>query len=165
MITFAISHGLHGLVRLLTTVVAAGWVSSPMSWSPDSRWLSYTTAPVPGPVDREPGWLFDGSRGEPSGRDRDGRVPAPARGDGRPGTYRVWASQRDGAASVLIEESAWPMTSPAWSPRGRSVAFGRFVPESTGQQTPSPRGHFEVVIQDALNRKRTLLRRAGFRAG
>ncbi len=76
MITFAISHGLHGLVRLLTTVVAAGWVSSPMSWSPDSRWLSYTTTPVAGPVDREPGWLFDGSRGEPSGRDRVGRVPA-----------------------------------------------------------------------------------------
>lgn len=53
MISFAIPQGLLGFVRLVTTTVAAaGWVGSPMSWSPDARWLSYTVAPQPGSAER-----------------------------------------------------------------------------------------------------------------
>ena len=36
--------GLIPFLRLLTTTVVAGWMSSPMSWSPDGEWLSYTVA-------------------------------------------------------------------------------------------------------------------------
>ena len=58
--------------------------------------------------------------GEPANREGRGRcvgaLPASPSG---PGAYRIWASQRDGVASVLIEESAWPLTAPSWSPRGR----------------------------------------------
>ena len=84
MSTLAIHHGLLGFIRLLTTAVAAGWVSSPMSWSPDARWLSYTVAPDPGPVERAPGWIFDASRGGSGNRDGrgdgDGRRHRPAPG-------------------------------------------------------------------------------------
>jgi Tol biopolymer transport system component len=160
MSTFAIQHGLVGFIHLLTTAVAAGWVGAPMSWSPDARWLSYTVAPEAGRVEREPGWLFDASRRVPAGRDGQGH--GPSNGASGSGAYRIWASQRDGNASVLIEESAWPLTAATWSPHGRSVAFGRFVPDSMGQQLPSPRGRLEVVIQDGLNRKRTLLTLPGF---
>ena len=38
-------HGLVRLFRLFTSTLMAGWMSSPMSWSPDSQWLSYTVAP------------------------------------------------------------------------------------------------------------------------
>ena len=160
MSTLAIHHGLLGFIRLLTTAVAAGWVSSPMSWSPDARWLSYTVAPDPGPVERAPGWIFDASRGGPG--NRDGRGDGTAKTPAGAGTYRIWASQRDGEASVLIEESAWPLTAPSWSPQGRSMAYGRFVPESIDPHRPVQSGRFDVVIQDGLDRKRTVLSVPGF---
>ena len=58
--------------------------------------------------------------------------------------------------SVLIEESAWPLTAPSWNPLGRSVAFGRFVPQSMEPNQPAPRGRLEIVVQDGLDRKRVL---------
>ena len=157
MSTYVIQHGLLGLVRLLATAVAAGWVSSPMSWSPDARWLSYTTAPDNAPVDRQPGWLFDATPGESGKPDRQGRAEGPQIPTNGPGNFRIWASQRDGAASVLVEESSWPLTAPRWGPRSRSLAFGRFVPESVGPPGHATRGRLEVVIQDGLDRKRTLV--------
>ena len=42
MSCFAVQNCLHGLIRLLTTAFVAGWAGSPMSWSPDAQWLSYT---------------------------------------------------------------------------------------------------------------------------
>lgn len=163
---FLIQHGLLGLVRLLTTAVAAGWVGAPMSWSPDGRWLSYTMAPDPSPADRRPGWLFDHPSGNPP------VAPAPGHGDVRgevvpgpsaaPGAFRIWASRRDGGTSALIEESEWPLTSPSWSPRGHSLAYGRFVPDPMGTQTPATRGRLEVIVQDGLERKRTLVSLPGF---
>jgi hypothetical protein len=161
MSTFVIQQGLLGFVRLIATAAVAGWVGSPMSWSPDARWLSYTAAPDSAAAERRPGWLFDATSVEPA--TLDARVASDARGGGPPhapagaGTYRVWASQRDGGASVLIEESPWPLTAPRWSPRARSLAYGRFVPDSMEPQGPAPRGRLEVVIQDGLDRKRTLL--------
>ncbi len=163
MISFAIPQGLLGFVRLVTTTVAAaGWVGSPMSWSPDARWLSYTVAPQPGSAERESGWLFDASRPLSGNREATREVEAPSgplspRPLAGSGSYRIWASQRDGEASVLIEESTWPLTAPTWSPRGRAMAFGRFVPESMEPPQPTPRGRLEVVIQDGLDRKHTVL--------
>lgn len=166
MSTFIIQRSLLGLVRLLTTAVAAGWVGSPMSWSPDGRWLCYTTAPDPSSVERRAGWLFEATPGEPG---PFGRLDhADARGDAAPPAwsgaagYRLWASPRDGGPSALIEGSDWPLTAPSWNPRGHSLAFGRFVPDSIGPQGPSTRGSLEVAVQDGLDRKRTLVALPGF---
>ena len=63
---------------------------------------------------------------------------------------------------MLIEESAWPLTAPSWSPQGRSMAYGRFVPESIDPHRPVQSGRFDVVIQDGLDRKRTVLSVPGF---
>ena len=139
MISFTTHQGLLGFVRLLTTAVAAGWVGSPMSWSPDAHWLSYTVSPEPGPVAREPGWLFDTSRGEPGKREERGDGPPnPAAG---PSGYRIWASQRDNGTSVLIEESAWPLTAPAWSTAwtSRSTSLRSSVPTSNSPTSGSTR--------------------------
>jgi hypothetical protein len=53
----------------------------------------------------------------------------------------------------LLEESSGPLTSPSWSPDGLALAFGRLVSEREG------RGRFEVVIQEAPDRKRVVLSR------
>jgi hypothetical protein len=155
MSSIAFQNGLIGLFRLLTTTIVAGWVGSPMSWSPDSQWLSYTVAPGSERDDRVSDWLFDTSRDGIEPRDRS----SPGESKGRSGLmpYRIWASYRDAETSVLIEESAWPLTAPAWSPHGRSVAFGRFVPASIEPHQADPSGRLEVVIQDGLGRKQTVL--------
>ncbi len=80
-------------------------------------------------------------------------VRAPA---SRPSIYRIWATHRSCQPSVLIEESHWPLTAPAWSPRGKSIAFGRFVPQSIEATQSVQRGRYEVVIQDGLDRKQVV---------
>jgi Tol biopolymer transport system component len=160
MSTFVIQQTLLGFVRLLATAVAAGWIGSPMSWSPDGRWLSYTMAPDSASAPRRPGWLFDATSAAPetsNGRGHaDGRADGPVNPPAGPGSYRIWASQRDGGTSVLIEESATPLTAPRWHPRARSLAFGRFVPDSVGPRGPSTHGRLDLVIRDGLDRGRTV---------
>ena len=155
MSSFVFQNGLLGLFRILTTTIVAGWIGSPMSWSPDSQWLSYTVAPGSEQDDREPDWLFDTSREGINPKDRIS--PDESRGPSGPTSYRIWTTHRDAESSVLIEESAWPLTAPAWSPHGRSIAFGRFVPSSMEPHQSDPRGRLDVVIQDGLGRKQTVL--------
>jgi hypothetical protein len=144
--------GLVGFLRLLTTAVVAGSMSSPMSWSPDGEWLSYTILADGDQNELRPGWILR-MAATPSTEPADGTGPA-ARGAGGPAvTYRIWATHRNQKPSVLIEESRWPVSAPAWSPRGKSVAFGRFVPQSLDPAQPVPRGRYEVVIQDGLDQK------------
>src|SRR5262249_40084251 len=123
MSSLVIQHGLLGLVRLLTTAVVAGWISSPMSWSPDSQWLSYTVAPSSGRDVRAQGWIFEGSRDRPTATAGD--QPSALRVVPGRMSYRIWATQTAAESSALLEESAWPLTAPSWSPVGRSLAFGR----------------------------------------
>ncbi len=148
-------HGLREFFLLLTTTLVAGWEGAPMSWSPDSQWLSYTVAPGTDRDGREPGWLFDTSREGLSPRDpRDPGVPKPSSDSP---SYRIWTSHRDAVSSAMIEESAWPLTAPSWSLQGRAMAFGRFVPTSIGPLKTAPRGRLELVIQQSLKRKRTVV--------
>jgi Tol biopolymer transport system component len=150
-----VQNGLHRVFLLLTTTLVAGWGGVPMSWSPDSQWLSYTVAPGTDRDEREPGWLFDTSR--EGATPRDPRGPSVPKASSDSTFYRIWTSHRDDESSALIEESAWPLTAPSWSRSGRALAFCRFVPVSTESHPTAPRGRLEVVIQQSLERKRTVL--------
>ncbi len=144
-----LSLGLLGFLRLATATFVASWVSSPMSWSPDSEWLSYT-AVVDGEEDGyRPGWIFLTA-------DKVSEPPVARSPASRPSIYRIWAIHRNSLSSVLIEESQWPLTAPVWSPRGKSIAFGRFVPQSIEATQSVQRGRYEVVIQNGLDRKQVV---------
>ena len=153
MIPLVIQQCLVGLY-VLTTTSMVGWIDSPMSWSPDGEWLGYTVVADSSQDDLAPGWLFetavrgDATRGTRAVGDRN--APAASK------IYQIWASHGNHEPSVLVEEARWPLTAPSWSPRGKSIAFGRFVPQSMEPNQPGQRGRFEVVIQDAMNRKRVL---------
>jgi len=143
-----------GLIQLNSSTAAAGELSPAMSWSPDSQWLSYTMVNEPGRQRRPPGWLFDTS----SDREADRQWPALDAIQAVAGrsTYQIWTTRRDGQSTVLIEESPWPLSTPAWGTEGRSIAFCRFVPLSLESEAAFPRGRFEVVVQDGLDRKRVV---------
>jgi Tol biopolymer transport system component len=144
-----LSLGLFGFLRLATATFVAGWVSSPMSWSPDGEWLSYSVATSGEPGPFRPGWIFVTA-------DEVSESPGAGAPASRPSIYRIWATHRGSQPSVLIEESQWPLTAPAWSPRGRSIAFGRFVPQSIEATQSVQKGRYEVVIQDGLDQKRVV---------
>jgi len=154
MIPFIIQRSLVSLY-LLTTTVMAGWMNSPMSWSPDGEWLAYTIVAGPARDDHVgPGWLFDTASG--GGKTRGTTEVGERKAADAQAAYQIWASHRNHEPSVLIEESRWPLTASSWSPRGKSIAFGRFVPQSMDPNQPGQRGRFEVVMQSSLNRKRLL---------
>jgi Tol biopolymer transport system component len=116
----------------------------------------------PDHVRLQPGWLFDTSGalerstsdGQPTADDRQRSTPNP---ESRL-FYQLWATNRDCRQSVLFEHSKSPASAPAWGPIGRSVAYARFVldPSSLSQPGDVERGHFEVVIQDGLDRRRVV---------
>jgi hypothetical protein len=146
-----IHSGLLGLLHLAATTLVAGGMGSPLSWSPDSAWLCYTV--VTDDVGRtlEPGWLFDTAPPRAAADRTPVRWPAgaPSRGS----VYRIWASPREDLPSVLIEESRSPVSAPSWSPRGKSVAYARFVPQLTEPNQAVQHGRWEVVIQSGLERR------------
>jgi Tol biopolymer transport system component len=152
--------GLLSFLRLLTTTVVAGPMSSPMSWSPDGDWLSYTVVTDADREPLQPGWIFLTSTPGSSSTGPPAPTP-PAEASVAP-IYRIWATRRDHRSSALIEESHFPLTAPAWSPRGKSVAFGRFVPQSIEPAQIIQRGRYEVVIQDGLDRKQVVRSIADF---
>jgi len=123
---------------------------APMSWSSDSRWLAYTALHDPALASLPKGWILGG--GSPT------EVPIrPARAaphdPAEPATYRIWAADQSGHTTVLIEESRWPLSAPAWGPRGKSISFCRFVPQSGAAAGASQPGHLEVVVQKGLDEK------------
>jgi WD40 repeat protein len=146
-----IQLGLLGCLSLVTSSLAVGSTGSPMSWSPDGEWLSYLVVTDATHDALRPGWLFASGVDRPDsvGRERPAGGRSPADGP----IYRIWTTHRDGRTSVLIEESRWPLTAPAWSPRGKSIAFGRFVPVSIETTQAVQRGRLEIVIQDGRDRK------------
>ena len=139
-------------IHFLAIAASAAWMNSSMSWSPDSRWLAYTS--LDGPAQPLPrGWLLGaGARriDSPAGRVDTRKEPA------RPGLYRIWAIDQNSGSSVLIEESRWPLSAPAWGPAGRSLAYSRFVPESGGLPGESESGRLEVIVQRSLDEKKVI---------
>ena len=151
MIPFILQQSLVSL-WLLTTTSMAGWMNSPMSWSPDGEWLGYTAVLDPGRNDWGAGWLFDTNSWD--GTARDATAVGDRKSTARSPVYQIWVAHPNNEASVLVEEARWPLTAPSWSPRGKAIAFGRFVPQSMEPTQSAQRGRFEVVIQDAMKRKR-----------
>ena len=149
-----IHSGLLSCLCLLTSAASVGSTTSPMSWSPDGEWLSYTVAADPANDKLRPGWLFVTARDRPDSVGQQRLTSGRSTSDGP--IYRIWATHRDGRTSVLIEESRWPLTAPSWSPQGKSVAFGRFVPISIEATQTVQRGRLEIVIQDGRDRKRVV---------
>jgi Tol biopolymer transport system component len=146
-----IQLGLLSCVWLAASTATADSTNSPLSWSPDGEWLSYTVAADPANDKLRPSWLFATTRDRPDLAGRKQSASGRSTSDGP--IYRIWATHREGRPSVLIEESRWPLTAPSWSPRGKSIAFGRFVPVSIETTQTVQRGRLEIVIQDGRDRK------------
>ncbi len=143
-----------GMIHLTGTAAGAGRLSPTMSWSPDSQWLSYTLVTEPERDRQRAGWLFDTAPN--SGAERPSPTLDAMQAVAGHATYRIWTTRRDGQSTVLIEESHWPLSPPAWGIEGRSIAFCRFVPRSMEPEAGFPRGRFDVVVQDGLDRKRVV---------
>ncbi len=176
MNSFLIGPGLTGVLRLVSSTLLAAWVGSPMSWSPEGEWLTYTVVSRPAHDRIQPGWLFDVSRdvvqrdgdqvsalnatapqalsATPDRTADNGQRTTDKTDNGQRTTdYQLWATNRDCRQSVLIARSESPLSAPAWSPPGRMVAYGRFVPQSIGPGQPveGERGRYEVVVQNGLD--------------
>ena len=123
---------------------------APMSWSPDSRWLAYTASNDAAREFLPSGWLLSrrsATRGSSEAEALTRHDPAGSIG------YRIWATDQRGSSTVLIEESHWPLSAPAWGPRGKSMAFCRFVPQSGAAAGDSQPGRVELVVQKGLDEK------------
>jgi hypothetical protein len=140
-------------LRAAIAAPATGWVSAPLSWSTDSRWLSYVTVSDLESRGLPPSWLL-GTAIIPA--QRAASPAADQKAPARPLVYRIWATAPAEGMSALIEESRWPLTAPSWSPLGKSIAFCRFVANSGDPNLTGQRGQFEVVVQTALDVKKVV---------
>ncbi len=142
---------LLGLFHLLTAQIVASCLHSPLSWSPDGNWLVFTVAQRSDPAASGAASAFD-PLVEPGAISTDG-VQGPADSSLR---YRIWAAERATANSVLVEESLYPLSAPVWGPDGHTLAYGRFIPHSPATGLLPVRGRYELVVQEALDRRRVI---------
>jgi hypothetical protein len=133
--------GALGLVAL----ALAGPGDAPLAWSPDGEWVAYALAVRPIPNEGGPRWLFPP---ETSGGDAAGSAPSVAP------RFRLWATRVGSGESVLLEESAGPLSAPCWAPDGKALAYARIVPDGPD------RARYEVVVQEASDRQRVVLSRS-----
>lgn len=142
---------LRGLVCLLgiTPALALGGSGAPMNWSPDGRWIAYTVPTRVGRPVFSAGWLFENSGAAPPWKVGEA-------GDRRnvPDRFRIYAADAETGTALLLYESRGPLTSPAWRPDGRALAFGRVVDEA-----PAP-ARFELIVQDAPGENRVIVSQA-----
>jgi hypothetical protein len=105
------------------------------------------------PVTISPGWLWQDEPAHRAAADDSTHEHPSAGGSLR---YRLWATKRRTLASVLIEDSPHPISSPAWGRDGHVLFYSRFVPDSGIAPGRSIRGRYELVVQEALDRKRVI---------
>jgi Tol biopolymer transport system component len=147
---------LAGLLQVFASSLVASCVHSPLSWSQDGQWLAYTMVEPSSVALPRPGWIFE-SASPPASIPEGPLLPTTGRDVlGIDRKYRIWATDKATLSSVLIEESRFPLSAPAWGPDGHSVFFMRFfiLPSDVG--LGAFRGRCELVIQDALDRKRVI---------
>jgi hypothetical protein len=150
---------LIGIAKLLALSLTANCLDSPLAWSPDGRWLAYTVHQSPSGTGPAAGWLF--SPGTPAAARNRGLAPGAAPAAPVGNRFRIWAVDRAGSNPVLIDESPWPLSAPGWSLDGQRLAYLRFVPGEATNPPDLARGRCELVVQDALDRKRVVLTLAG----
>lgn len=131
------------LLAILAATAPAAKPGAPVSWSPDGRWVAYVLASRPAGAALRPGQLLDPRPGAERTLDRP---PAGAR------RYRLWATRPATGESTLLAESDRALTSPAWSPDGAALAFGRVVAVAGG------RAAFELVVKRSLDDEQALFR-------
>ena len=88
---------------------------------------------------------------ENSGEAPPWKVSGPDDRRNAPDLFRICAADADTGAAILLYESRGPLTSPAWRPDGRALAFGRVVDEA-----PAP-ARFELIVQDAPGENRVIV--------
>ena len=114
----------------------------PLAWSPDGKWLAYVQEDRAAPAPLRPGWLFEVGPNETRAIGRGGRVRS----------NKLWTTRPETGESVLLEDSAGPLSAPAWSRDGTSLAFGRLNRGTDGGLA------WEIVVQDTPDRRRVLHR-------
>jgi hypothetical protein len=142
---------LLGLFHLLTLPLLASCLHSPLSWSPDGRWLVFTVAQRSDPAASRPAQAFDPLADPAVGPPEVAQ--GPAEGSLR---YRIWAAERATANCVMVEEAPYPLSAPVWGPDGHTLAYARFIPHSPVTGVFPVRGRYELVLQEALDRKRVI---------
>ena len=142
---------LLGLFHLLTAPILASCLHSPLSWSPDGRWLVFTVAQRTDPAESGPAPAFDPLAEPAAGPPVVAQGPADASL-----RYRIWAAERATANSVLVEESPYPLSAPVWGPDGHTLAYARFIPHSPATGVFPVHGRYELVLQEALDRRRVI---------
>jgi hypothetical protein len=99
------------------------------------------------------GWLFQNELSPAGAEAADKPAQGPTAGAAR---YRIWATERRSLASVLIEDSPYPLSSPAWGGDGHWLSYCRFVPRPSAGASDVAHGRYELVVQEALDRKRVI---------
>lgn len=137
------ASSLLGVASLLTATLATACPTGPVDWSRDGRWIAWTAVEASDAPALPRGWLRS-----PHG---DETPPRPSARN-----HRIWATRLPSLESILILDSPHPLSSPAWSTDGRSMAYSRFVssdPARDGLQ----RGRLEVVIRTGLDQERSVV--------
>lgn len=131
-------------VGLALLVARGGGPALAGIWSPNGRWVAYQQAAPARTNAAAIRWLLDTTGPDAYTRDADGPGPM---------VYRLWATRLETGDSVLLDESAGPITAPAWHPDGTMLAFAKVV------VGPDDTARYEVVLQEAPDRKRAIFTR------
>ncbi|WP_152050199.1 TolB family protein [Tautonia marina] len=145
------------IASLLTNLVMVGVLMSevsdpPVVWSPSGDWVAFVVATpsVEHSLARFPFFPPENDWAESNATRSD------PLGSGR--TYRLWAVRVTDGQALKVAESSYSLSSPAWGPDGRGLAFVQVVEDDRDDSLS-----WEVVISYGEDRevvrRRPLLRR------
>ncbi len=126
-------------VASLGVLVATTCSAGAGVWSPNGRWVAYQQATEARPATVGALGLLDPMSSDSAPTDNSG-----------PWTYRLWATRLETGDSILLDESAGPISAPAWHPDGTQLAYAKV------NRAPDGSARYEVIVQDAPDRKRVL---------
>ncbi|MEW4567934.1 hypothetical protein AB1L88_08715 [Tautonia sp. JC769] len=107
----------------------------PLAWSPSGDWVAFAVATPSVERSLASFPLF------PSDEDRDEQEGTHPEDAASGLTFRIWAVRVRDNQALKVAESAYPLTSPAWGPNGRGLAFAQVA-----EGTPGDDLRWEVVV-------------------
>lgn len=123
-------------VGLVSSVLLAANLEAPVLWSPDGRWVAYTTT-APQVMDvLPPWWLFETGTDKPPRTKPEAAKPLAE-------SFQLWVTSVDNNESFLLAESPGSLSSPSWNPDGTALTFARLIP------LDAQSARYEIVIHDA----------------